>query len=430
VKGLDVAPCRFRWLKQAMHAHVHEPVGTIVPTLRYRDVAAAVDWLCKAFAFERHLVVRGDDGAVRYAELTFGGGMIMLGPVEDSAFGGLMLQPQDAGGAETQICYLFVEDAAAHCTRAKAAGAEIVLDIEKADGSGRGYSCRDLEGHIWNFGTYNPWKRRAVQPGRSERRPATAGLGRAVLVSGLLLATAASAVVVAWGMGGVERSQHEPMAVQSTRTQTDPIEAAERTIREAREQLAKERSAKEAAERVAKQAEAQLAQERAAREAAERTAREARERLAMAGAEQAVEEARAAREQLARERSALEAAQRIALQTREQLGLTERAAEAVREELAAERSARLAAERARQQALQELAHVRNAKEAARGGEREERERLAKEHAAREAKEHKETAERAAKEARERQQRNVRRPAPRAQVAEPSPGISPYTIWPK
>lgn len=430
-----------------MHAHVREPLGTIVPTLRYRDVAAAVDWLCKAFAFERHLVVPGDEGAVRYAELTFGGGMIMLGPVENSAFGGLMLQPQDAGGAETQICYLFVEDAAAHCARAKAAGAEIVLEIEKADGSGRGYSCRDPEGHIWNFGTYNPWKRRAVQPGRSERWPgAAAGFGRVVLVSGLLLATAASAVVMAWGMGSAERSHREPVAVQSTRTQTDPIEAAERTMREAREQLARERSAREAAERGAraareqltqsreaaeragKEAQAQLAQERSAKEAAERTAREARdarERLARASAEQAVEEARAAREQLARERSALEAAQRIALETREQLGLTERAAEAVREELATERSARLAAERARQQALQELAHIRNGKEPARGVEREEGERLAKEHAA------KETAERAAKEARERQQRNnVRRPAPRGQFAEPSPAISPYTIWPK
>ena len=74
-----------------------------------------------------------------------------------------MTQPADAGGAETQICYLFVADAAEHCDRAKAAGAEIVLDITEEDGAGRGYSCRDLEGHIWNFGTYNPWKRRSVQ---------------------------------------------------------------------------------------------------------------------------------------------------------------------------------------------------------------------------------------------------------------------------
>src|SRR5262245_61322997 len=132
-----------------MHAHAREPFAAIVPTLRYRDVAAAIDWLCKAFAFERHLVVAGDGGSVRYAELTFGGGMIMLGPVEGSAFDKLMTQPDGAGGVETQICYLFVEDPVSHRARAEAAGAEIVLEIEE-DG-GRGYSCRDPEGHIWNF---------------------------------------------------------------------------------------------------------------------------------------------------------------------------------------------------------------------------------------------------------------------------------------
>ncbi|HZF33304.1 MAG TPA: glyoxalase, partial [Candidatus Angelobacter sp.] len=25
------------------------------------------------------------------------------------------------------------------------------------DYGGRGYSCRDPEGHLWNFGTYDPW---------------------------------------------------------------------------------------------------------------------------------------------------------------------------------------------------------------------------------------------------------------------------------
>ena len=152
-----------------MYANVIEPGGTVVPTLRYRDVAAAIDWLCNAFGFEKHLVVGGDSGAVRYAELTFGNGMIMLGPVEDSGLDKFMTQPADTGGAETQICYLFVADAVAHCARAKAAGAEIVLDIEDADSNGRGYSCRDLEGHVWNFGTYDPWKRRAASAGGSNR---------------------------------------------------------------------------------------------------------------------------------------------------------------------------------------------------------------------------------------------------------------------
>src|SRR5206468_101547 len=142
----------------------------------------------------RHLVVPGGDGAVRYAELTFGDGMIMLGPVEGSAFDKLMTQPDDVGGAETQICYLFVEDVGAHCARAQAAGAEIVLDIEEEASDRRGYSCRDLEGHIWNFGTYNPW---ASQAGRSALRSgiATRGLRRSVVAAGLLVTVATSAIV-------------------------------------------------------------------------------------------------------------------------------------------------------------------------------------------------------------------------------------------
>jgi uncharacterized glyoxalase superfamily protein PhnB len=30
--------------------------SVLVPTMRYRDANAAVDWLCDAFGFERHRV--------------------------------------------------------------------------------------------------------------------------------------------------------------------------------------------------------------------------------------------------------------------------------------------------------------------------------------------------------------------------------------
>jgi uncharacterized glyoxalase superfamily protein PhnB len=52
---------------------------------------------------------------------------------------------------------VIVPDADAHYERAKAAGAAIVYDIRDEDYGGRGYSCRDPEGHLWNFGTYDPW---------------------------------------------------------------------------------------------------------------------------------------------------------------------------------------------------------------------------------------------------------------------------------
>jgi uncharacterized glyoxalase superfamily protein PhnB len=53
--------------------------------------------------------------------------------------------------------YRIVADADAHYTRARAAGAAIVMDIKDEDYGGRGYSCRDPEGHVWTSGTYDPW---------------------------------------------------------------------------------------------------------------------------------------------------------------------------------------------------------------------------------------------------------------------------------
>ena len=132
--------------------------ATIIPGMRYRNAPAAIEWLCKAFGFEKHLVVPGPNGTIAHAQLTFGNGMIMLGSGHDNEYGRLIKQPDEIGGAATQAAYVIVPDADAHYARAKAAGAEIVIDIVDADYGGRGYTCRDLEGHIWNFGTYNPWQ--------------------------------------------------------------------------------------------------------------------------------------------------------------------------------------------------------------------------------------------------------------------------------
>jgi uncharacterized glyoxalase superfamily protein PhnB len=64
---------------------------------------------------------------------------------------------REIGGIGTQSAYVIVEDADAHYARAKAAGAEIVMEVEDQDYGGRLYSCLDPEGHLWSFGTYDPW---------------------------------------------------------------------------------------------------------------------------------------------------------------------------------------------------------------------------------------------------------------------------------
>ncbi len=133
--------------------------ATIIPCLRYRDAPKAIEWLCRTFGFETELVVPKADGTIAHAELRFGNGMIMLGSVleVETEFGRLIKQPDEIGGFETQSVYVVVSDADAIYARAKAAGAEIVIEIKDEDYGGRGFSCRDLEGHLWNIGTYDPW---------------------------------------------------------------------------------------------------------------------------------------------------------------------------------------------------------------------------------------------------------------------------------
>ena len=133
--------------------------ATTIPCLRYRDEPKAIEWLCRTFGFEKQLVVPNADGTIAHAQLSFGNGMIMLGSVleVETEFGRLIKQPDEIGGFETQSVYVVVSDADAIYARAKAAGAEIVIEIKDEDYGGRDFSCRDLEGHLWTIGTYDLW---------------------------------------------------------------------------------------------------------------------------------------------------------------------------------------------------------------------------------------------------------------------------------
>jgi uncharacterized glyoxalase superfamily protein PhnB len=130
----------------------------------YRDAPAAIEWLCRVFGFEKHAVYPGPNNTILHSELTLGGGMIMLASLNDSPYSRLMKQPDEIGGAETWTINLIVDDADAVYARAKAAGAEILFDIEDKHYGGRGFTCRDLEGRIWNVGTYDPWQPKSGQP--------------------------------------------------------------------------------------------------------------------------------------------------------------------------------------------------------------------------------------------------------------------------
>jgi len=130
--------------------------SNVIPCMRYRDAPAAIDWLCTTFGFEATLVVPNEDGSIAHAQLSFGNGMIMLGSVFDTEFGRLMKQPSEIGQFNTQSSYLVVNDADKVYDNVKQAGGEILLDIKDEDYGGRGFTCRDPEGHIWSIGTYDP----------------------------------------------------------------------------------------------------------------------------------------------------------------------------------------------------------------------------------------------------------------------------------
>ena len=268
-------------------------MSSVAAAMRYRDVAAASDWLCAAFGFQKHFVATSETGVVHYAQLTFGHAMLMLAPVRDTPLGKYMKQPDEIGGAETQSSYLLVSDADAHCARAKASGADVILDIHDDDFGGRSYACRDPEGHIWNFGTYDPWQGKRVGAQHAQLAGShSRGIKRWALVIGLLATMVASAVV-AGGMYGALRpgqttleagaKEAEERAARAAQerlnTQSSAREAAERAAREAKEQLGRELTAKETAERAAEQAAKRMEEERAARAEAENFVREARQEL-------------------------------------------------------------------------------------------------------------------------------------------------------
>ncbi len=141
-----------------MSTFAKECRSTVIPALRYRDAAAAIEWLCLAFGFEKQAVYPNADGSIAHAQLVFGYGMVMLGSVnKDTPYAELLRQPDEIGRAETQAPCLIVSDCDGVYARAKAAGAEIVIEIADMGYGGRAFACRDPEGHLWNIGSFDPW---------------------------------------------------------------------------------------------------------------------------------------------------------------------------------------------------------------------------------------------------------------------------------
>jgi uncharacterized glyoxalase superfamily protein PhnB len=286
--------------------------------MRYRNLPTAIEWLCRAFGFEKHRLTVSDNGAIQFAQLTLGTAMVMVSSVRASTFDKLLRQPDEVGGAETQVCYFFVADARAHCARAKAAGAQIVLNIERTANGGCSYSCRDPEGHLWNFGTYNPWQRQAVDEFSHSRRRLR--LAIAVRAAGLLLG---AGVLIAPLVTVLDPGEQRPRGFSAIVTGSTTAGGSAASTREDRARVAVEQEMaiaqqhltevlreRDGLQKAATELQAQLKQALSNYEVAKQLAQGTQEELVQALIDKDAAErvSKGARRQLAIERSARRAA--------------------------------------------------------------------------------------------------------------------------
>lgn len=134
--------------------------STVIPSLRYHDALKAIEWLVRVFGFTKQAVYEGPNNTVMHAQLTRGAGMLMLGSASNAGvFANLSIDLKETGMRETVGLSLTVSDdeCVTMYERVKREGVEIVQELMSPDYGGKAFGCRDLEGHIWWVGSYNPW---------------------------------------------------------------------------------------------------------------------------------------------------------------------------------------------------------------------------------------------------------------------------------
>lgn len=119
---------------------------TITPYLLYADVAAALEFLQRAFGFEEVLRYTGAQGYVNHAEMRLGDDVIYMGDPGDD-----YRNPAALGAATVLIGVHGVEDVDALCERARGAGAEVTEEPADQEYGERRFSAVDPEGHRWFF---------------------------------------------------------------------------------------------------------------------------------------------------------------------------------------------------------------------------------------------------------------------------------------
>ena len=123
-----------------MKANRSIPAATVIPVLTYPDVRQAVAWLSTAFGFVERVRI-GED---HRAQLRFGDGALIVSDVRGNR------RPPRAGEV-THAVMVRVDDARAHCERARAHGARILMEPTDFEYGERQYQAEDPAGHQWTF---------------------------------------------------------------------------------------------------------------------------------------------------------------------------------------------------------------------------------------------------------------------------------------
>jgi uncharacterized glyoxalase superfamily protein PhnB len=119
---------------------------TVTPYLLYEDVAAALDWLSRAFGFRETVRLQGETGYVNHAEMDVGdGSVVYLGDPGDD-----YRNPKTLG-TSTCLVYVYVDDVDAHHSHAREAGAHVFEEPADQSYGDRRYGVEDREGHQWFF---------------------------------------------------------------------------------------------------------------------------------------------------------------------------------------------------------------------------------------------------------------------------------------
>lgn len=116
------------------------PAATVIPVLIYPDVREAVAWLSTAFGFEERLRI----GEAHRSQMKVGDGAVIVADVR-----GEQVAPR--AGAVTHLVMVRIDDARAHCERARSHGARILTEPTDWEYGERQYVAEDPAGHRWTF---------------------------------------------------------------------------------------------------------------------------------------------------------------------------------------------------------------------------------------------------------------------------------------